>query len=41
MPGFPVLPQLPVRMDPTVREIIGGCVVIAVTIYTTLANSKE
>lgn len=26
---------------PTVREIIGGCVVIAVTIYTTLANSKE
>ena len=26
---------------PTVREIIGGCVVIAVTVYTTLANSKE
>ena len=26
---------------PTAREIIGGCVVIAVTVYTTLTNSKE
>lgn len=26
---------------PTAREIIGGCMVIAVTVYTTLANSKE
>jgi len=26
---------------PTVREMIGGCVVIAVTVYTTVVNSRE
>lgn len=26
---------------PTAREIIGGCLVIAVTVYTTIANSRE
>ncbi|MBR2155476.1 MAG: EamA family transporter [Clostridia bacterium] len=36
-----ILAFLLLSEPPTVREIIGGCVVIAVTVYTTLANSKE